>query len=418
MFNPWNNLLLEIFYLLFRGVNPVSLTLNQRQKTKEDLKNLLDVEAKSKREDRKHSSSRHSRFGTTITVKSGNEQFIMHSQQALTADTTSVMDMAKKKVTKRVKKLDELGGNSFLNVDALISLQTFAKGFITNCFNRFLSSLLKDIRAERAKITEKDNLRLLFVAKWFLEFFLHIREKEGEATWRFTFVSEVVDETWVPWVLRRMREAQDDKPKQWTELRAGVDCLTQLLLLIECMSSSKDDAFAEVSQALQHKLYYNGEILDLAFETLKSYKEGSQSIAYLDSTIHLGYVLLRVLEKWAKTRGEMVVRRKKKAKNKKKKAKGVTEEEGIVDVASEEEMEEVNEEHEYRESMTTFEVYEARFANPDVTNTCLFYLSRYKEYDSPERMKRVVGLLHRQAVKVKAEGLFFQVNIPPLSQRL
>ena len=35
-----------------------------------------------------------------------------------------------------------------------------------------LSSLLKDIKAERPKVTEKDNLRLLFVTKWFLEFFL------------------------------------------------------------------------------------------------------------------------------------------------------------------------------------------------------------------------------------------------------
>lgn len=37
------------------------------------------------------------------------------------------------------------------------------------------------------------------------------------------------------------------------------------------------------------------------------------------------------------------------------------------------------------------------------------YLARWKEFSSPENMKWVVNLLHRQAVKAKAEGLFFKV---------
>ena len=38
------------------------------------------------------------------------------------------------------------------------------------------------------------------------------------------------------------------------------------------------------------------------------------------------------------------------------------------------------------------------------------YLGRYKEFSSADEMKRVVSLLHRQAVRAKAEGLFFQVK--------
>jgi replication fork protection complex subunit Tof1/Swi1 len=40
----------------------------------------------------------------------------------------------------------------------------------------------------------------------------------------------------------------------------------------------------------------------------------------------------------------------------------------------------------------------------------MLYLARYKEFKSPENMKRVVSLLHRQAVRAKAEGLFFKVS--------
>ena len=38
------------------------------------------------------------------------------------------------------------------------------------------------------------------------------------------------------------------------------------------------------------------------------------------------------------------------------------------------------------------------------------YLARFKEFDSPEKIRCVVGLMHRQAVGAKAEGLFFKVR--------
>ena len=57
-----------------------------------------------------------------------------------------------------------------------------------------LSSLLKDIKAERPKVTEKDNLRLLFVTKWFLEFFLCERARQPEGSkWKFGLITEVTD---------------------------------------------------------------------------------------------------------------------------------------------------------------------------------------------------------------------------------
>lgn len=78
----------------------------------------------------------------------------------------------------------------------------------------------------------------------------------------------------------------------------------------------------EAAEVLQQQLIYNGEVLDIAFESLRTYKTGTQSLAYLDSSIHLAYALLKMLEKWGKSKGggDMYVR-KKKAK-KRKNAKG------------------------------------------------------------------------------------------------
>lgn len=86
----------------------------------------------------------------------------------------------------------------------------------------FVSTLLKDIRLERTRVTEKDKLRLLFITKFFLEYFLalHTQEqplqsdkgksKQGEK-WSFGLIAEVVERDWIVWVLKRMREAVDEK---------------------------------------------------------------------------------------------------------------------------------------------------------------------------------------------------------------
>lgn len=80
--------------------------------------------------------------------------------------------------------------------------------------------MLKDIKSERPKITEKDHLRLLFVTKWFLEYFLAVRAQEKEVgvgalpasePWAFGLVGEVIERGWIVWVLKRMNGAVEEK---------------------------------------------------------------------------------------------------------------------------------------------------------------------------------------------------------------
>ena len=111
-------------------------------------------------------------------------------------------------------------------------------------------------------------------------------------------------------------------PKQWTELQAGIECLTQLLLVIDGLCSSADTAYTETAETLQQQIIYNGEILDIAFEAMRNYKQGTQSLTYLDASVHLGYSLLKMLERWGKQSGgkDVYVRKKKKVRRRKKRA--------------------------------------------------------------------------------------------------
>jgi replication fork protection complex subunit Tof1/Swi1 len=176
----------------------------------------------------------HSDGPSSANVQPPSKPYVLHRQRAITTETGEMFDAEKKQRTKKGKTIDPLAREDTLSLESRRILQDLAKNFIKSCFScvfpsitsqelfrlnqllaAFLSSLLKDIKSERPKISEKDNLRLLFITKWFLEFFLQAGRKEKalkkENNWDYGFVAEVMDRAWIAWVLKRMREALDAK---------------------------------------------------------------------------------------------------------------------------------------------------------------------------------------------------------------
>lgn len=47
----------------------------------------------------------------------------------------------------------------------------------------------------------------------------------------------------------------------------------------------------------------------------------------------------------------------------------------------------------------------------------MVYLEGYKTFTDSEQMKRIVSLMHRQAIKAKTEALFFKVRFASLAPR-
>jgi replication fork protection complex subunit Tof1/Swi1 len=124
-------------------------------------------------------------------------------------------------------------------------LQDFSKTFIQSCFNGtyrstvsyreiadfgtivFFSSILKDIRMERSKIRDTDNIRAFYLARFFIEYLLILRQKEvskseGKAKEKengnaedddlsLGLVAEMAELESVRWVFMRMRSTMDDK---------------------------------------------------------------------------------------------------------------------------------------------------------------------------------------------------------------
>ena len=199
-----------------------------------------------------------------------SQPLVLHRQQALSQHSAAgdVIDLTKRLHKQKGKKEDEVSRRDDLSPEARTVLRGLARTFVESCFNRaypfisflppcpysifprilfavtvdnwgqmskqnvitaclflasshttaFLASLLKDIKSERPKITEKDHLRLLFVTKWFLEYFLAVRTQEKEVgappasgPWAFGLVGEVIERGWIVWVLKRMNGAVEEK---------------------------------------------------------------------------------------------------------------------------------------------------------------------------------------------------------------
>ncbi|WVR08981.1 hypothetical protein IAU60_006041 [Kwoniella sp. DSM 27419] len=423
-FNPYNVLVLDILHLILRSVKPASLGRDQARAPIENLAKLLDAEKRQKALVSKVGMTRHSRFGTTVSVRAGEQKVILHKQNAIAANAGKILDEVKRKRKHRMRKVDDLTVEVNLSPDAMRSLQALAKSFIKSCFNTFISSILKDIKMERSKIRPTDSIRLFFISRFFIEYLLFIRHKEeteGKKDHDLTLglVIEMAEIDTVRWLFYRLKTSMDDKPPAWTELQASLDCFTQILLLLDAMSVSSDEEDVEVAESLQDKIYYNGDILDSSLSVISQYKD--QSVAYLDSVVHFAYVLLRMLEKYSKNKSYMFIRKRKAAKKKRIEADPQAADSNMPEEYGNEEEEALLPDKDvpsYAEHAFTFQTFERRFAQEAVANTLLSYLARFQEFDEPEQLKRVVGLMHRQVIKAQAEGLYFKVSTLNLFRRV
>ena len=52
-----------------------------------------------------------------------------------------------------------------------------------------------------------------------------------------------------------------------------------------------------------------------------------------------------------------------------------------------------------RDYCTSLLICHKKFAHEEITHTLITYLARYEEFTSPDQLKRVVNLLHRQAAQ-------------------
>jgi replication fork protection complex subunit Tof1/Swi1 len=132
---------------------------------------LLSIEGQKKLEWARNATSRHSRFGTTITVtknvkpqaqpgESSNAKdeappskpYVLHRQKAITTETGEMFDVEKKRRTKKGKTVDALAREDTFSLESRKILQGLAKNFVKSCFSRASQCLIRRERVSSSLV--------------------------------------------------------------------------------------------------------------------------------------------------------------------------------------------------------------------------------------------------------------------------
>ncbi|KAA1097298.1 Topoisomerase 1-associated factor 1 [Puccinia graminis f. sp. tritici] len=440
-FGQWNMIVLNIWDHLFRGVDAEDLidaetcvgtndtgeTISTVKASDKKLESLLLDEEQARKAKARKSTTRHSRFGTTLSVTTGQRKFNLHSQTAITTPVELALDARKNQKKKPNRVADEFGRPTVLKSDAMKILRGVAIEFIESGFNPFFLSILKDIQREKAKAT--DAIRLLYLLGFFLDCFLKLREREksvgilptSETGHDFDLVADLMEPECMLWVFGKIQSGLEDKPMPIVEIHAAVECLIQQLLVIEGLTTSGVEDYTQVANVMLNRLYYDADTLDMVIKLMSKYT--NQSLKYLENIVHFSFVFLKILERYAGSTDYMYVRKKKKARKSKQKQTGLESADQVDGGADEGETRNPVEDEEeafleaersgveFAEHKFEFGKFQQRFAHEAVASTLITYLRGYREFTDPELMKRVVKLMYRQAVGASAPQLFYRVSV-------
>lgn len=295
------------------------------------LRSFLDAEARQRR-NAAPSSSRHSRFGTTLSFYTTNgDRRVARTQNALRKSVSELRrdnDQRSRRKFRRRTKVNEAGAprvHAEWTKPAREALQDWADRFLLSSgFETLTRSVLKDIASEREKVGDLDEARVkvMLLGAFFLDWFRVRRCEEDEklaatltpatenaapgesstpvvqpprARWSFALLDSWLQEWSFKMVLVRSLDSLESK--HWLELSAAVQLWMSLLRLVEHMSRKGDEAAQEGADHLLANHFYHAETLKVCLSIGRCYT--TQSMEFLDVIVAFLTVMPRMLEKYS-----------------------------------------------------------------------------------------------------------------------
>ncbi|KAI8147994.1 timeless protein-domain-containing protein [Fennellomyces sp. T-0311] len=458
----WNVIVLEIFYNLLKNVSPKDVftggSVDENDNTNmlsDKLANLLREEGRVKRIKTQNQPTRHNRFGGSYAIKGwdGNTH-VSHKPEAAYADLSQLLNVNKKEDRRGQKRrqMDEINvRKTYISSTALKHLKEMAETFLDSVFNEFYLSLIKDIERENQKFRTPDYVHYFHTMRWFLEFFALQKEdanrkaeQEKEQEERehndvlvlrrpgegglvgpamdeeqqheengidYDQVASAMDLRAFMVCLRWMRIALDQK--LWLHVQVAADNFRQLLVTVSAMSKAPQEEFQEVAEYIQSNIYHEHATLDLFIDLIRKYR--NQSYGYLESTVKLTHVMLKLLEQYSQKNQVMFVRKKKAKSKKSTGGEGSGDETADNDHSGEED--EREQQLAYREHIFKFQSFEKKYLTADVVRVYCVLLERFETL-SPETLHCITSLFHRIMVKRQVENVFFKISVLELFNRI
>ncbi|KAI9886911.1 MAG: Topoisomerase 1-associated factor 1 [Watsoniomyces obsoletus] len=446
-FDQEDMVVLEILYHILKGVDPDRLFQSDHQKEHrkaDELEALLKKEAAMVRSYTKNRPTRHSRFGTMIWIKRGNDRVsTVCGQDVLRDDYRGLAKMDESKKWKKPKsgrkKAEDRKNDADVNVTLTRSaekhLRLFVAEFLDSAFNPLFFHAHRAIEREEDRVLRGHSRQFFYLVSWFLKAD-RARRKAARESRRpsndadadadsspFALIASVLTQEVFITLNRFMQTSYDEH--EWQDLKSGMRCFTQILLTVQEMSESALEDDQSIAENILSRLFYEETTHERIVGIVRYYN--NQDFGYLDACTELAHVHLRVLEAYSKQNVEMQVRARRSIRKRKKKAVETTttnnETEKDVHQAADVEGVERDDDDTARAEQTSVErrFDFTRFATKFMKQGCIdtfVAFTRYYQELNPEQLKRTHRFFYRVAFKSELSVMLYRVDIIQLLNKM
>ncbi|XP_070266079.1 protein timeless homolog [Myotis yumanensis] len=324
----WSLHVLEIISLMFRDQNPEQLAgVGQGRLAQERSTDVAELEVLRQREMAEKKTralqrgNRHSRFGGSYIVQGlksiGERDLIFHKGLHNLRNYSSDLGKQPRRVPKRRQAARELSIQRRSALNVRLFLRDFCSEFLENCYNR-LMGLVKD-NLLREKAQQHDETYYMWALAFFMAFNRAASFKPGLVSETlsvrtFHFIEQNLT-NYYEMMLTDRKEAASWARRMHLALKA----YQELLATVNEMDVSPEEAVRESSRIIKNNIFYVMEYRELFLALFRKFDERCQPRSFLIDLVETTHLFLKMLERFCRSRGNLVVQNKRKKRKKKKK---------------------------------------------------------------------------------------------------
>lgn len=369
---------------------------------------LLSKEHEKKKEVIRHTSSRHSRFGGLLSIRTpNNTRLTVPSSSVTIEDDAALQELdSRKKWNKSSRmKLDVIEGlssnflddntNVHLSEKNLESFKSFLSNFTDSSFNELLHRITDTFTSDIQDQISLHKIEYTLFVAWFMKF-QRLRCGEDEVL-EFNSVSEVLTDTCLILISKYLREAFESK--NWPVVHSSMIVFTEYFVSLRFLDDSWQN---DINFVLEKILSENMLQIFCSIPKIAS----NHSSKFIRDCILLTNSVLRLVEKCEKNE-TLIVEAKKRSRKRSLKHSEVEqyakenglEYEDAFDIL----------EDEFKHVSISLEKIFRGYCVESTVSTYIKYLNLYKELED-EDLVIILKFLHRLFVKSKNEVLLFRID--------
>ncbi|XP_012609353.2 protein timeless homolog isoform X1 [Microcebus murinus] len=324
----WSLHVLEVVSLMFRDQNPEQLAgVGQGRLAQERSTDVAELEVLRQREMAEKKTralqrgNRHSRFGGSYIVQGlksiGERDLVFHKGLHNLRNYSSDLGKQPRRVPKRRQAARELSTQRRSALNVRLFLRDFCSEFLENCYNRLMGSVKDHLLREKAQ--QHDETYYMWALAFFMAFnraasFQPALVSETLSVRTFHFIEQNLT-NYYEMMLTDRKEAASWARRMHLALKA----YQELLATVNEMDMSPDETVRESSRIIKNNIFYMMEYRELFLTLFRKFDERCQPHSFLRDLVETTHLFLKMLERFCRNRGNLVVQNKRKKRKKKKK---------------------------------------------------------------------------------------------------